>query len=113
MLSTETANPGHAPERVLFDEDGFMVDHRLWSELTARVIAEAEGVEQLTERHWRVLHHIRGKFLAIQALPNMRLVCRAIAMPREEIYALFGSCLSIWRIAGLPNPGEEAKAYMA
>jgi hypothetical protein len=25
---------------------------------------------------------------------------------------LFSDCRSLWRIAGLPNPGEEAKAYM-
>jgi tRNA 2-thiouridine synthesizing protein E len=25
---------------------------------------------------------------------------------------LFGGCREAWRIAGLPNPGEEAKSYM-
>ena len=31
--------------------------------------------------------------------------------PRQA-HHLFSSCRSLWRIAGLPNPGEEAKAYM-
>jgi tRNA 2-thiouridine synthesizing protein E len=25
---------------------------------------------------------------------------------------LFGGCLSLWRVAGLPDPGEEARAYL-
>jgi len=26
---------------------------------------------------------------------------------------LFGGCRSAWRLAGLPNPGEEALSYMS
>jgi tRNA 2-thiouridine synthesizing protein E len=25
---------------------------------------------------------------------------------------LFGYCLVAWRVAGLPNPGEEARSYL-
>jgi tRNA 2-thiouridine synthesizing protein E len=28
------------------------------------------------------------------------------------VQRLFGGCREAWRIAGLPNPGEEAKNYM-
>jgi len=28
-------------------------------------------------------------------------------------HMLFPSCLAAWRIAGLPDPGEEAKAYLS
>jgi len=27
-------------------------------------------------------------------------------------HQLFSSCKTLWLIAGLPNPGEEAKSYM-
>lgn len=95
------------------DEDGFLLDHQDWDVSLARELAAYEGIEALTERHWRVITHIRDKFLSIGALPNMRLVCRATAIPKQEIRALFGGCLVIWRIAGLPNPGEEAKSYLS
>lgn len=112
MLNT-ALNPAAAnPLAARFDEDGFLVDHLVWTEETSRQIAEQEGVGDLTERHWQVINHVRGKFLQLGALPNMRSVCRAVAIPKAEIHNLFGGCLTIWRVAGLPNPGEEAKAYL-
>ena len=86
--------------------------YRLWSEELGRDLAEEEGVGVLTEKHWRVLLHVREKFFRIGALPSMRRVCRETALSKAEIYGLFGGCLVIWRIAGLPNPGEEARAYL-
>ena len=98
--------------RPLFDQDGFLLDHRSWSKELSRVIAEEETVGHLTEKHWRVIEHVRDKFLKLGALPNAREVCRATSLSKADIYTLFGGCLVIWRIAGLPNPGEEAKAYL-
>ena len=94
------------------DEDGFLIDPSLWSEELGRSIAAEEGVHPLTAEHWRVISHIRGKFLLLGALPNLRQVCRATDLSRSEIKGLFGHCLAIWRIAGLPHPGEEALTYM-
>jgi hypothetical protein len=42
----------------------------------------------------------------------MRLVCRAAGLDRHKAHKLFSGCRSLWRVAGLPNPGEEAKSYM-
>jgi tRNA 2-thiouridine synthesizing protein E len=56
---------------------------------------------------------VRDKFFRLGALPNMRRICRETALSRAEIYDLFGGCLSAWRIAGLPNPGEEAQTYLS
>jgi hypothetical protein len=42
----------------------------------------------------------------------MRLICRAAGLDRHKAHKLFGSCRNLWRVAGLPNPGEEAKSYM-
>jgi tRNA 2-thiouridine synthesizing protein E len=95
-----------------FDQDGFLVDHEAWSEDLGRAIAAQEGVGPLGEKHWRVIHYIRERFQELGALPSIRRVCRATEVPKAQVYALFGGCLVIWRIAGLPNPGEEAKAYL-
>jgi dissimilatory sulfite reductase related protein len=96
----------------LFDAEGFLIDHQSWNEQMASDLARQAGVGRLSDGHWRVLKHIRANYLKLGALPNMRLVCRATGVPREEIHTLFGSCLNIWRIAGLPDPGEEAKSYL-
>lgn len=96
----------------LFDEDGFLVDFGQWNEALAQRIAQREGVAQLHEPHWRLIRHVRERFLALGGLPSLRRVCRATGLSRDEVHELFGGCLPVWRIAGLPNPGEEAKAYM-
>jgi tRNA 2-thiouridine synthesizing protein E len=107
----ETRTPPAASR--LFDEEGFLHDHRLWTEDIATDIAAMEGLTGLTEAHWRVLRQVRGKFERLGAIPNMRQVCRETRLSKDEIYGLFGNCLAIWRIAGLPYPGEEAKSYMS
>lgn len=95
-----------------FDEDGFLIDYQAWTEETGRVIAELDGIGPLGSSHWAVIHYIRDRFLRFGAIPPMRRVCRASALGRHDIKELFGSCRQVWRIAGLPNPGEEAKSYM-
>ena len=69
----------------LFDQDGYLVLQEVWSARLAAEIAEAEGVGPLTEKHWRVLNHIRDKFYRIGALPNVRRVCRETALSRSEM----------------------------
>ena len=95
-----------------YDEEGFLLDPARWSEELARTLAAEEGLETLTAAHWRVIGFIRDKFLRLGSLVNLRQVCRGTELGRDEVKALFGSCLTIWRIAGLPNPGEEAKSYL-
>jgi dissimilatory sulfite reductase related protein len=113
MLNADTRKPQSNPVgAVLFDEDGYLLDQNLWSEQLGSEIAVEEGVGSLTEKHWLVLNHIREKYFRLGGLPNMRRVCRETALSKAQIYTLFGGCLVIWRIAGLPNPGEEAKTYL-
>jgi tRNA 2-thiouridine synthesizing protein E len=42
----------------------------------------------------------------------MRRVCRAAGIEPGKAQRLFSGCRSLWRIAGLPNPGPEAIADM-
>ena len=95
-----------------FDEDGYLLDPELWNADMGQAIALQEGVGDLDERHWRVIDHIRERYFLIGGVPNLRRVCRATSLSKLEVYGLFGSCLTIWRVAGLPNPGEEVKAYL-
>ena len=111
--SRQPLYPQNLPARQGFDEDGFLIDSTLWSEDLARTLARMEGLGQLYAEHWRVIYFIRRKFQRLGALPNLRQVCRNTELSRGEIKDLFGSCLAIWRIAGLPNPGEEAMAYIS
>jgi tRNA 2-thiouridine synthesizing protein E len=95
----------------MFDEAGFLRDPLLWTEDLGREVAKLYGIGPLTERHWRVIDHIRERYFRVGGLPALRLVCRATSLSREDIHALFGGCCTAWRIAGLPDPGEEARSY--
>ena len=95
-----------------FDEDGYLLDPGHWNQEMGQAIALQEGVGALGDRHWRVIDHIRERYFLLGGVPNLRRVCRATSLSKMEVYDLFGSCLTIWRIAGLPNPGEEVKAYL-
>ena len=100
------------PAYVCFDEDGFLLEPLNWTEDTAAMIAEIDGVGPLRAGHWRVISFLRDRYLRLGAIPPVRIICRHSTLSKEEIKTLFGSCLEIWRIAGLPNPGEEARSYM-
>ena len=95
-----------------FDADGFLVEPETWTQAMAESLAHEDGIDRLGPTHWKVIHLVRERFFALGALPVMRLVCRAAGLDPSQAHQLFSGCRSLWRIAGLPNPGEEAKAYM-
>jgi tRNA 2-thiouridine synthesizing protein E len=107
--STHTANRRPGPR---FDDDGFLLEPQEWNRRLAEQLARQAGVDTLTDKHWQVIDLVRDRYFAIGALPVMRLVCRAVGLEPNAAHRLFSSCRSLWRIAGLPNPGEEAKSYM-
>ena len=98
---------------VWFDDDGFVAEPENWTPSLTEAIARLEGINDLSAKHWEVIGFVRERYFSIGALPVMRLVCRAAGVDKNKAHELFGSCKSLWRIAGLPNPGEEAKSYMS
>lgn len=95
------------------DEDGFLPAGTPWDKALALELARREGIDLLTDEHWRVLDYLREHYLAARTLPVERTVCRELHLVEHCIEKLFGSDLRrAWRVAGLPNPGEEAKSYM-
>lgn len=95
-----------------FDVDGFLAESDDWTADLAEELALKAGIAKLTATHWKVIEIVRNGYFSIGALPVMRLVCRAAGLERNQAHQLFSSCTDLWRIAGLPNPGEEAKSYM-
>jgi tRNA 2-thiouridine synthesizing protein E len=96
----------------IFDEDGFVADAMSWSSKTSLFIAELDGVGPLTQEHWSIIYYLRDHYMKNGALPVESHVCWVNHLSRDAIKTLFGRFREAWRIAGLPNPGEEAKTYM-
>jgi TusE/DsrC/DsvC family sulfur relay protein len=106
-------SPGAGVPPPVFDEDGFLQDPDLWTPELAQRIATLEGLGTLGEDHWKIITYVRERYLRYGSLPVLRQVCRASGLDRDVAYQLFHGCRGLWRTAGLPHPGEEAKAYMS
>lgn len=98
---------------ISFDEDGFLTDPDAWSEALAEQLAQQDGLAPLTSEHWAVIRALRAHYQRFHAPPALRRVCHVNHMDKYCVDTLFAhNCREAWRIAGLPNPGEEAKAYL-
>jgi TusE/DsrC/DsvC family sulfur relay protein len=97
---------------VEFDDDGLLRDPSQWNEAVAAEIARREGIARLTEDHWKVIYSLREHYARFGVAPAMIQVCRLHGRGGSWVHDLFYTCLGAWRVAGLPNPGEEAKAYL-
>jgi tRNA 2-thiouridine synthesizing protein E len=88
------------------DGDGFMQEPTKWNETLAREIAKADGIVEMTEQHWKVIHIIRLNFEEKGIAPMIRTVCKESGLKLKEIYELFplGPARGACRIAGLPKP---------
>jgi tRNA 2-thiouridine synthesizing protein E len=95
-----------------FDQDGFLLNPGDWSKDISRQIAAMDGVGPLTPDHWAIIFYLREHYLTNGTLPVMSHICRVHHLHKNAVQELFGGCRQAWRVAGLPNPGEEAKAYM-
>jgi dissimilatory sulfite reductase related protein len=88
------------------DEDGFLQNPEIWSEEAARDFSNSEGVETLTENHWKIIHYIRNYYLQFGIAPMIRKLCKESGFKLNEIYTLFpsGPAKGACKLAGLPKP---------
>lgn len=95
------------------DEDGLIVDPGLWNEEVALAIAQGIGVAPLSDDHWLVIYALRDYYKKFGVAPAMNTICYRQGKDKHWVHDLFQTCLNAWRVAGLPNPGEEAKSYLS
>lgn len=88
------------------DQEGFMINPKLWNEEIAAFFAKIEGVEQLTEQHWAVITFIRSYYLENDLAPMIKSICKTANLPLKKIYELFpaGPAKGACKWAGLPKP---------
>ena len=103
-----TEHPGD-----LLNSEGFLDDPRTWSESVATTLARRDGLPELTRDHWLIIRALRSHFQRFgTAPPAFSHLCSKHRLGRHCLERLFRSEREAWRIAGLPDPGEEAKTYM-
>lgn len=94
-------------QQIEVDEDGFIADPSLWNEDLARYLAETqEGITELTEDHWKVIHYLNKYYKDFGIAPMIRKLCKDTGFDLKRIYELFpsGPAKGACKIAGLPKP---------
>jgi tRNA 2-thiouridine synthesizing protein E len=88
------------------DEDGFIQDTSKWTEDVVTGLASTEGIEQLTEEHWKVIRYLREYYQKFRVAPPIRMLCKQTGFQLKYIYQLFptGPAKGACKLAGLPKP---------
>ena len=88
------------------DEDGFIIDLSQWDEDVARYLAKEEGLDELTEEHWKLIKYLRDYFAEYGIAPMIRKMPKQSGFSLKEIYDLFpsGPAKGACKVAGLPKP---------
>jgi len=71
-----------------------------------RELAHAEGIDELTDQHWTVIHFMRSEYFAKGTGPTVRALGKSSGVSVKELYQLFpkGPAKMAARIAGIPKP---------
>ena len=88
------------------NDEGFMTDPSQWNEQVAVEIAQREGIDPLSDRHWKVINIMRSEYQAKGTGPAVRLLAKVSGVPIKELYTLFpkGPAKTAAKIAGIPKP---------
>ncbi len=95
-----------AATQVELNDEGFFVDPEQWTEEMAPQIASAEGIGELTPRHWQVIRFMRAQYQAKGTGPTVRVLGKTSGVTVKELYQLFpkGPAKVAAKIAGIPKP---------
>ncbi len=91
---------------VELDADGHLAHLADWNEALAAGLANEEGIETLTDRHWTVINYMRKEFQAHGDAPSIRKLTKESGVSTKELYELFpkGPAKKAAKIGGLPKP---------
>ena len=88
------------------NDEGFFTDPDQWTEAMAPELARAEGIDELTDRHWLVLRFMRAEYAQKGTGPTVRVLGKTSGVSVKELYQLFpkGPAKIAAKIAGIPKP---------
>ena len=88
------------------DEDGFMQEPEAWNEDIAKALATTEGVNEMTEDHWKLANYLRDYYLKFGIAPMIRKLCKETGFSLKYVYELYpsGPAKGACKVAGLPKP---------
>jgi dissimilatory sulfite reductase related protein len=95
------------------DKNGYLKNVNAWNEAVAAALAKKEGIKKLTDDHLAVVRFLREYYIRFNSFPVLRMVCTNLHKPKSCMTKPFKmDPLKAWKIAGLPQPAEEAVSYL-
>jgi dissimilatory sulfite reductase related protein len=91
---------------IAFNEEGFMTDPSQWTKEIAIEIARLEGIETLTDDHWKIIDYCRQTGMTSGKSPTLRQITTGTGISTKDLFALFpkGPAKKVAKIAGLGKP---------
>jgi tRNA 2-thiouridine synthesizing protein E len=91
---------------VELNEEGFFTHPEKWAEEMVPELARREGIDSLTDAHWKVVRFMRAEYLANGTGPTVRVLGKTSGVSIKELYQLFpkGPAKVAAKIAGIPKP---------
>lgn len=91
---------------VQVNDEGYMTNPAEWTKAIAAEMAKEEGIEELTDAHWKVIDFSRQSAAASGASPTLRTITGGSGISTKELFTLFpkGPAKKVAKIAGLGKP---------
>lgn len=102
----------YSGKSIELDEEGYLASFEDWSEEVAHILAEREGVKELTKDRVEILLFMRDYYSKFNSFPILNAVCRNIHQPDGCTYEQFHDPITAWKVAGLPKPTTEVFALI-
>jgi tRNA 2-thiouridine synthesizing protein E len=95
-----------ADTAVELNDEGFFMHPDQWTEAMAPDLARRDGIDELTDAHWKVIRFMRAEYLDKGTGPTVRVLGKTSGVTVKELYQLFpkGPAKVAARIAGIPKP---------
>ncbi|GAB4192455.1 MAG: TusE/DsrC/DsvC family sulfur relay protein [Calditrichia bacterium] len=95
-----------AGKAVEVNDEGYLANWQDWTEEMAPELAKEEGINELTDRHWKVINYLREVYKDKGQIPTIRNIKKQGGVDTKELYELFpeGPIKKSAKIAGLPKP---------
>lgn len=88
------------------NEEGFLVNPDDWSKDIAVAIAREEGIDPLTDEHWKVIDFCRQSATETGAAPTLRQITSGTGISTKDLFKLYpkGPAKKVAKISGLGKP---------
>ena len=95
-----------AATAVELNDEGFFVYPTEWTEDMAPELARREGIDTLTDAHWKAIRFMRAEYFEKGTGPTVRVLGKTSGVSIKQLYQLFpkGPAKIAAKIAGIPKP---------